>query len=430
MLTIRGNKRLAGRAVAPPDKSIVHRALILAAMGRGESVIPCAALGADNRSTAHVLGQLGVDVKLEPDRVRIMGVEHPAQLKNPTGALDCGNSGTTMRLMAGVLSATRMEVTMIGDASLSTRPMARLAPLARMGAFVQGQGTKWQPPLWLKGNTLVGRKHELATASAQVKSAILLAGLWAEGETIVIEPSATRDHTERMLRALGAAITFGDGPIRLSPLTTPWAGRRFDIAPDLSSAAFLLGAALLTGSPDVAVTTAVNPTRTGVLDVLRAFGAEVRIEPLDPVGEEPVARVSVRAGEMHGATIEGALTVRAIDELPLLAAIAAFIPGQTIIKDAAELRVKECDRITETVKLIRAFGGVLEETPDGFVIEGGAGQLRCARIEGGLDHRIAMTAAVLALAAPGESVIEGAEVASVSFPRFAETLAELGADIR
>lgn len=432
-LDIEGGRPLAGHVTAPPDKSIAHRALILAALGRGPAEVVSHALGADNRATAHVLSLLGVPVVLHAAGATVDGVGGPLGLRAPSGPLDCDNSGTTLRLMSGVLSASRLTVTLTGDASLVRRPMDRLAPLVAMGARLEGQGERARPPLTVTGGRLVGRTHRLPIASAQVKSAVLLAGLWAEGQTVVYEPSRSRDHTERMLRALGASVVEqGDGGLVVTPLAEPWRCTEYVVPPDPSSAAFLWAAAALTASSSVLVRSAVNPTRTGVLDVLAALGAEVEQVARPSLGGEPLADVTVRvpAAGLRGTTIAGALTLRSIDEIPLLSALAAFIPGRTVVQDAAELRVKESDRLTATAELIRAFGGVVEETADGLVIDGDPARLRPAAVDGGLDHRIAMTAAVLALGARGRSTITGMEVAAVSFPGFARTLEALGAAVR
>lgn len=432
-LDIEGGRPLAGHVTAPPDKSIVHRALILAALGRGPAEVVTRTMGADNRATARVLSALGVPLELHGAGATVEGVGGPLGLRAPTGHLDCDNSGTTLRLMCGVLAASRLTVTLTGDASLVRRPMDRLAPLVSMGARLEGQGERARPPITVTGGPLVGRVHRLPIASAQVKSAVLLAGLWADGATVVYEPSRSRDHTERMLRALGASVVEqDDGGLVVTPLVEPWRCAQYVVPPDPSSAAFLWAAAVLTGSPGVVVRAAVNPTRTGALDVLAALGAEVQQVALPSQGGEPMADVTVRvpAAGLRGATIAGALTLRSIDEIPLLSALAAFVPGRTVVRDAAELRVKESDRLTATAQLIRAFGGVAEETADGLVIDGDPARLRAAEVDGGLDHRIAMTAAVLALGARGRSSITGMEVADVSFPDFARTLEALGAAAR
>lgn len=432
-LDIEGGRPLAGHVTAPPDKSIVHRALILAALGRGPTEVVTRAMGADNRATAGVLAALGVPLVLHAEGATVEGVGGPRGLRAPSGPLDCDNSGTTMRLMSGVLAASRLTATLTGDASLVRRPMDRLAPLVAMGARLEGQGERVRPPITVTGAPLVGGTHRLPIASAQVKSALLLAGLWAEGPTVVYEPSRSRDHTERMLRALGAEVVeLDDGGLRVTPLVEPWRCARFVVPPDPSSAAFLWAASVLTASPGVVVRSAVNPTRVGVLDVLSALGAEVEQAPLPSLGGEPMADVTVRvpAHGLRGTTIAGALTLRSIDEIPLLAALAAFVPGRTVVRDAAELRVKESDRLVATAQLIRAFGGVAEETPDGLVIDGDPARLRPATVDGGLDHRIAMTAAVLALGARGHSTVHGMDVAAVSFPGFATTLEALGAAAR
>jgi 3-phosphoshikimate 1-carboxyvinyltransferase len=430
-LSIEGGNELSGDVIAPPDKSISHRALILAALGDGPCEIRPLSGGGDNRSTQHVLRALGVKIEVEGDRALVHGVGDPASFGPAPSPLDCGNSGTTMRMMAGVLAASARTYTLTGDESLERRPMSRLLPLEAMGARIRGreEGGKIHPPLVVEGGPLIGKRHELSVASAQVKSAILLAGLFAEGETTVREPARSRDHTERMLVRLGVAVgEAADGALTVSRRAAPWRAERLDVAPDPSSAAFMVAAALLTKSPKLVVACSVNPTRTGFFDALRAMGADVHEEVYADVGGEPVARISVRPGPLRGAVIDGALSLRAIDELPLLAGVAAFAEGRTEIRDAAELRVKESDRIAATAALLDAFGVRSTETPGGLIIDGG--RPTAARVSSVGDHRIAMTAAVMGLAIAGTTVVEQAEAIDVSFPGFAETLNRLGARVR
>lgn len=430
-----GGRRLSGRTIAPPDKSITHRALLLAALGEGTTRIAPLSLGADNRSTAAALAGLGVRVELDEahGEARVTGVGGPRGLVQPSAAIDCGNSGTTMRLLSGVLGASSLEVTLTGDDSLCSRPMDRLSPLVQMGARIDGErrAGRLYPPLTVKGGALSGGTFRLPIASAQVKSALLLAGLWADGTTTVIEPERSRDHTERMLARLGAPIRVSeDGAISVQRLSAPWRARELEVAPDPSSAAFLLAAALLTGSETVEVTSSVNPTRSGFLEALAAFGAEVERRPLPDCGGEPMASISVRAKEgLRAATIAGATTLRAIDEVPVLAAVAAFATGTTEIRDAGELRVKESDRLAGTAALLRAFGAEVEERADGLLIHGDPRRLHAAEVDGGADHRLAMTAIVLGLSVGGCTVVRGAEIMDVSFPGFEAELERLGAEV-
>ncbi len=436
-LEIEGPTRLRGHVHVPPDKSITHRALILAAMGKGDCRVEPAGHGEDNRSTAAVLASLGVPIRQTDHGYHVQGVGGPEGLTPCASPLDCGNSGTTMRLMAGILAAAQGSFVLDGDASLRKRPMARLAPLEAMGAKLrpvhaatEEEGSTLRPPIVVDGGRLRGANHALAIASAQVKSALLLAGLFAEGPTRVREPGRSRDHTERMLRALGVQLDeASDGTLTVWPRAEPWRAPVLGAAPDLSSAAFWLGAAALTGSTDLVVRTGVNPTRAGVLDALQAFGVQVRRVDRDDVSGEPVADLSVSGRPERPVVFRGDLTLRSIDELPLLAAVASAAPGETRIHDAGELRVKETDRVQATVDLLTAFGVPAAPRTDGLVVTGGA-PLRAATLDAGHDHRIAMTAAVLALAAPGRTIIRGADIIAVSYPGFADALRQHGARVR
>ncbi|MEM7674432.1 MAG: 3-phosphoshikimate 1-carboxyvinyltransferase [Myxococcota bacterium] len=434
ILRVRGPARLEGRIVAPPDKSITHRALMFAALGQGRCRVEPAGKGADNRSTAALLRALGVEVTEDATGFTVDGVGGPQAFKTPAGPLDCGNSGTTMRLMTGILAGAKGRFTLDGDESLRRRPMARLKPLEAMGARLAPAGEPAEdgvlrPPFVVEANGLQGTRHNLKVASAQVKSALLLAGLFAEGPTEVKEPNRSRDHTERALKALGVRLEeASDGTLKIWPRGEPWQADTLGAAPDLSSAAFLLGAATLTDSSDLIVRTGINPTRAGVLDALKAFGIAVHSTPAPSVSGEPVVDLRVEGRPTRPAELAGTLSLRSIDELPLLAAVASAAPGETVIRDAAELRVKETDRVSATVELLQAFGVQAEGRPDGMVIRGGQ-PLRSAEVEAGHDHRIAMTAAVLGLAAPGWTTIHGAEIIDVSYPDFASVLRERGAEV-
>ena len=312
--------------------------------------------------------------------------------------------------------------------------MKRLLPLEAMGARLRAAGPAaadgvMRPPFSVEGGALRGTRHVLRVASAQVKSALLLAGLYADGPTTVVEPGRSRDHTERLLRTLGARLDEdADGALTVHPLDRPWRVEKLGAAPDLSSAAFLLGAAALTDSRALCVRTGVNPTRAGVLDALEALGIAIDRTPLSDAFGEPIADLRVGGPPTKPATIEGALSLRSIDELPMLAALASRAPGTTVIRDAAELRVKETDRISATSKLLEAFGVRTETHADGLSIHGGE-PIRAAEVDAGHDHRIAMTAAMLGLAASGTTIIRGADIIDVSYPRFAEVLAQHGAQV-
>lgn len=431
-LFVTGGRRLGGRVTAPPDKSIFHRALILAALGDRRARLTPLARGADNRATRAVLSALGVRIEEEGDGLWVTGVGGPLGLRAPGGPLDCENSGTTMRMMAGVLAASALDVTLVGDPSLSQRPMGRLLPLTQLGAKLSGREVEGRlyPPLWVQGGPLQGGDFRLPIASAQVKSALLLAGLFAKGKTTVREPARSRDHTERLLVRLGVDLVEAqDGALILTPPIAPFGLDHYPVAPDFSSAAFLLTAAILTGSDQVEVKTGLNPTRTGLLEALVDFGAVPQVVELEEAAGEPIGAVRITGALTTPADLSGARVLRSIDEVPLLAALATQAPGLTRIRDAAELRVKESDRLAATAALLKSFGVQVTEHPDGLDVLGPT-RLVAATLAAQPDHRLAMTAAVLGLAAPGTTVVEGAEVIDVSYPGFAEALAGLGAEVR
>lgn len=426
VLRVRGGARLRGRATPPADKSITHRALILGALAEGQARVRAREMGADNLATVEVLRALGVSLERTGDGVEIRGAGGPRGLRPSPAPLDCKNSGTTMRLMAGVLAGCPGAHVLVGDASLSRRPMRRLIGLERMGAGLAGQGERRRPPLTIRGAKLRGATHTLEIASAQVKSALLLAGLFADGATVVREPGPSRDHTERALAALGASIEVEGDTITVNPQRESWAGFEADVPPDASSAAFLLAAGAITGG-EVEVETGLNPRRTGFVDALRALGISIVDAPGAPAAfGEPAGSLVARGRPTRPAEIRDPLSLRAIDELPLIACVAALAPGVTVIRDAAELRVKESDRIARTASLLARFGIRAEARPDGLDVHGGAPLRAGAQVDAASDHRIAMCGAVLGLAAPGETVVRGAEVLDVSFPGFADVLRAIG----
>ncbi len=437
-LHVRRSPPLRGSCRVPGDKSISHRALLFGALCDGVVEASGLGQGGDNLSTAAALRALGVDVQLEGGDVRIAGVGFGG-LRPAAEALDCGNSGTTIRLLMGLLAGRPFETEMRGDASLTRRPMGRVAaPLRQMGASIEGRSDPARPgdvypPLRVRGGALVGIKHELKVASAQLKSALILAALQARGPSELREPARSRDHTERMLGFLGAPITVAaGGEIVVDP--TGWNGRlrpaRLTIPGDLSSATFLIVAALIVPGSDVVVeNVGLNPTRAGALDVLRAMGGDLSIEPTGQAMGEPVGRVRARAGKLRGTRVAGELALRAIDEIPALAVAAAAAEGETTFADLAELRIKESDRIAALARELARAGARATERPDGFIVEGLGGQPPAGgAVVPEHDHRIAMAGAVLGLIGDDETTVPTADIGT-SFPTFAETLGALGAVI-
>jgi len=416
-----------GTIAVSPTKSISHRAAILNGIAEGEAVVEDFQRGADGVSTLRCLRQLGVSWRwLNDSSLLVQGTGRHA-LREPAGVLDCRNSGTTMRLLAGLLAAQPFFSVLSGDASLMSRPMGRVVePLRRMGADISGRDGDRMAPLAIRGDALQGIHYRMPFASAQVKSALLLAGLYAEGETVVEEPGPTRDHTERMLQAMGADIDFGEGPvIRIRPLERELKAVSVRVPGDMSSAApwLVLGAA----HPDAEIRltgVGVNPTRTGILDCLSLMGADVRVESQRSSGPEPVADIVVRSSRLRGGEIGGDLVPRSIDELPLVALVGCFADGETVIRDADELRVKESNRIRTTVDGLRAMGANVEETDDGLRVWGPQ-ILRGAMVSSQGDHRLAMMLGVAGALAEGETVVRVAECVAVSYPRFWHDLDEL-----
>lgn len=428
-LVVKGRAKLRGEGTVPGDKSISHRALLMGAIAYGETVVENYLVADDVLSTARCLQQLGVTIDgFGTETVVVQGVGG-ANFSAPEEPLDCGNSGTTMRLLMGILAAHPFEAFLTGDASLQRRPMDRVAvPLQRMGAVVEGRTERYLPPIRMRGGKLKPIAWELPVASAQAKSAILLAGLFADGTTMVCEPAHSRDHTERMLRAFGAQIITQGltaaivGPAKLQ-------GQKVVVPGDPSAAAFLLCAAAALPNSEVKVSgISVNPTRSAYLDVLQMMGATVILNNQREQSGEPVADVTVRSSSLHGVTVAGDLIPRLIDEVPVLAAVAAIADGVTVIRNAAELRVKESDRIAAMVSELRKLGAQVDELPDGMVVQGG-GKLRGAEVYSHGDHRIAMALAVAGLLADGETVIDEADCMAISFPKFPQVLAQLGAEV-
>ena len=409
---------LRGTLTVPGDKSVSHRALMLAALAEGDSRISGFLEGDDTRATAAVLAQLGVSIETPAAGERLV---HGVGMRGLRGAgrpLDCGNAGTGMRLLTGLLAGQAFDATLIGDESLSRRPMRRVTePLASMGARIDSQAGL--PPLHVHGGQrLRGIRYELPVASAQVKSALLLAGLYAEGETEILEPHPTRDYTERMLAAFGWPIEFAPGRARL---TGGHALRAIDVQvpADFSSAAFfLVAASLVPGSDLTLCAVGLNPRRTGLLHALRLMGADIEVLDERQSGGEPVADLRVRHAPLRGIELPGELVPDMIDEFPALFVAAAAAQGATVISGAAELRVKESDRIASMATGVRALGVQLQETPDGAIITGGT--MGPGAIESHGDHRVAMSFAVAGLVAKGNVRIGDCRNVATSFPGFVE----------
>jgi 3-phosphoshikimate 1-carboxyvinyltransferase len=422
----RPGRAVSGRIRVPGDKSISHRALMLGALAEGQTVISGFLAGEDCLATMAALRELGVAIDAsDPERIVVAGVGLHG-LRAPNAPLDMGNSGTGMRLLAGILAGQNFKSELTGDASLRQRPMERIAsPLRQMGATVDTAAGR--PPLRICGGALKPLDFASPVASAQVKSAVLLAGLYADGDTRVTEPGVTRDHTERMLQTFGARVRYGDrvavvhGPAQLTGCSVAVPG-------DLSSAAFALGAGCLsTGSGLTIDGVGVNPTRTGVLDILRLMGADVAINDRSAMGAEPVATLVARSSRLRGVVIPEKLIPLAIDELPLVFALAACAEGATVISGAEELRHKESDRIAVMATGLRALGIRVEESADGAVIHGG--QIRGGEVDSTGDHRIAMAFCVAAMCADGPVTIRDTANVATSFPGFVSLLHSVGLQV-
>ncbi len=407
---------LAGAFEVPGDKSVSHRALLFSALAHGESRVRGLLDAEDVRATRRACERLGATFREEAGAVV---VSPPERLREPDDVVDCGNSGTSLRLLAGVVSSVPGLSVLTGDASLRRRPVRRvIEPLRRMGANLSARDGDRLPPVVARGGPLRGARHVLEVASAQVKSAILLAGLFADGETSVVEPAASRDHTERMLRRMGIALAVDGLEVRVAPGRPR--GGAVDVPGDVSSAAFFLCAAAgLEGSAVTARNMGTNPTRTGLLDVLREMGASVEVAGERESAGEPRADVAVRSGPLRAATIAGPLVPRLIDELPVLMVLATQARGRTVIRDARELRVKESDRLASMGEALAAAGARVEQFVDGCAIEGPTRLRGPVEVRTRLDHRIAMSMAVAQLFMDGgEVALDDVDCVATSFPSF------------
>lgn len=421
-------KPLRGTLTVSGDKSISHRAVMLGSLATGTTEIEGFLPGEDCLSTIRCFRSMGVQIEQNGSSVKVFG-RGLRELTAPAGILDCGNSGTTTRLLSGVLVAQHFNSVLSGDASIQRRPMKRIMiPLRAMGADITSVSGNDCAPLSVHGKQLYGVHFNSPIASAQVKSAVLLAGLYASGQTTVTEPALSRDHTERMLRSFGAKVLTGNFEGRPSVTVTETQnlyGTEISVPGDISSAAFfLVGASIVPGSEVVLRNVGINPTRDGVISALRAMGAKIEVLEVRNEDSEPAADLLVRYAPLHGTEIGGALIPRLIDELPVLAAAAAVAEGRTVIRDAAELKVKESNRIRTMAEGLSRLGAKVEETEDGLIIDGGAA-LHGGAVESYSDHRIAMSFAILSLVTDGEVRISDPDCVNISAPTFYEDLKSL-----
>lgn len=421
-------KPLRGTLTVSGDKSISHRAVMLGSLATGTTEIEGFLPGEDCLSTIRCFRSMGVQIEQNGSSVKVFG-RGLRELTAPAGILDCGNSGTTTRLLSGVLAAQHFNSELSGDASIQRRPMKRIMiPLRAMGADITSVSGNDCAPLSVHGKQLYGIHFNSPIASAQVKSAVLLAGLYASGQTTVTEPALSRDHTERMLRSFGAKVLTGNFEGRPSVTVTETQnlyGTEISVPGDISSAAFfLVGASIVPGSEVVLRNVGINPTRDGVISALRAMGAKIEVLEVRNEDSEPAADLLVRYAPLHGTEIGGALIPRLIDELPVLAAAAAVAEGRTVIRDAAELKVKESNRIRTMAEGLSRLGAKVEETEDGLIIDGGAA-LHGGAVESYSDHRIAMSFAILSLVTDGEVRISDPDCVNISAPTFYEDLKSL-----
>lgn len=414
-------KRLQGELTIPGDKSISHRSVMFGAIAKGITEIQGFLPGADCISTINCFRNMGIQIEQNDCSVLVYG-NGLHGLKKPNSILDCGNSGTTTRLISGILSAQNFAVTLTGDASIQKRPMGRIIdPLRMMGADIISIHHNQCAPLQITGTHLHGIHYHSKVASAQVKSAILLAGLYADQETSVTEPYLSRNHTELMLRGFGADISSVDTTATIQPAAELY-GQHITVPGDISSAAFFLAAGLLVPNSELLIkNVGINPTRDGILRVCKQMGAHITLLNQKTAGGEEAADILVSSSNLKGTTIEGAIIPTLIDELPIIALMACFAEGTTIIKDAAELKVKESNRIAVMVQNLTAMGADVEETDDGMIIRGGK-PLHGAVIDTKLDHRIAMTFAIAGLLSEGETTLLNADCVAISYPEFYQDL--------
>ncbi len=421
--TIEPATALCGEIIIPGDKSISHRSIMLGSLAEGTTRVEGFLTGEDNLATLQAFQAMGIDIRRTGTTSLLIAGRGLDGLREPEDVIDCGNSGTTMRLMTGLLAGQKFFAVLTGDQYLRRRPMKRVVePLAQMGARIAGRQGGEQAPLAIQGGALRPLEYVSPVASAQVKSALLLAGLYADGETIVREPHLSRDHSERMLQWFGADLRVFDGGVAINGRPR-LQGRDVEVPGDISSAAFFMVAGLVTPGAELLIrNVGINPSRAGIIDILLAMGGHIELlEQRKPSGE-PVADILVKASQLRGIEIGGALVPRAIDEFPVISVAAAFAEGTTLIRDARELRVKETDRIAAMTTALNALGATVEAHDDGMTITG-CERLRGGRVSSHGDHRIAMSLAVAALNCAAPVIIDDTACTETSFPGFWDTLA-------
>ena len=420
-MVIQKIKKAVGQIKVPGDKSISHRAVMLGSLANGVTEISGFLKGADCLSTIDCFRKMGIDIDINGENVTVHG-NGLRGLKKPDEMLYTGNSGTTTRLLCGILAGQNFDTSITGDASIQKRPMGRVVkPLSMMGAKIENEYC----PLYITGTKLHGIDYKMPVASAQVKTAIILAGLYADGETVIHEIEKSRDHTELMLSAMGADLTVDNLDITVKP-TNDLTAVNVDVPGDISSAAFFLVlGAIMPNSQITVINVGINPTRTGIIDVLKDMGADITLENVQTSAGETVADITVRSSSLKGTTVGGDIIPRLIDELPIIAVAAVFADGQTVIKDAQELKVKETNRIRAVVDEFNKCGIDITETDDGMIINGGK-SIHGADFKTYGDHRMAMSLTVLAQLADGESTLDDSDCACVSYPTFFDDFYKLG----
>lgn len=420
-MVIQKIKKAVGQIKVPGDKSISHRAVMLGSLANGVTEISGFLKGADCLSTIDCFRKMGIDIDINGENVTVHG-NGLKGLKKPDEMLYTGNSGTTTRLLCGILAGQNFDTSITGDASIQKRPMGRVVkPLSMMGAKIENEYC----PLYITGTKLHGIDYKMPVASAQVKTAIILAGLYADGETVIHEIEKSRDHTELMLSAMGADLTVDNLDITVKP-TNDLTAVNVDVPGDISSAAFFLVLGAIMPNSQITVTNVgINPTRTGIIDVLKDMGADITLENVHTSAGETVADITVRSSSLKGTTVGGDIIPRLIDELPIIAVAAVFADGQTVIKDAQELKVKETNRIRAVVDEFNKCGIDITETDDGMIINGGK-SIHGADFKTYGDHRMAMSLTVLAQLADGESTLDDSDCACVSYPTFFDDFYKLG----
>ena len=420
-MVIQKIKKAVGQIKVPGDKSISHSAVMLGSLANGVTEISGFLKGADCLSTIDCFRKMGIDIDINGENVTVHG-NGLRGLKKPDEMLYTGNSGTTTRLLCGILAGQNFDTSITGDASIQKRPMGRVVqPLSMMGAKIENEYC----PLYITGTKLHGIDYKMPVASAQVKTAIILAGLYADGETVIHEIEKSRDHTELMLSAMGADLTVDNLDITVKP-TNDLTAFNVDVPGDISSAAFFLVLGAIMPNSQITVTNVgINPTRTGIIDVLKDMGADITLENVHTSAGETVADITVRSSSLKGTTVGGDIIPRLIDELPIIAVAAVFANGQTVIKDAQELKVKETNRIRAVVDEFNKCGIDITETDDGMIINGGK-SIHGADFKTYGDHRMAMSLTVLAQLADGESTLDDSDCACVSYPTFFDDFYKLG----